>query len=708
MSNAKSPKDSSAKKLPIWTRIVLSRPMAFVARIPPIPWIIRTVTYLVAGSVRKKILEIQDLAPDTRQEQHPLDIELNLIARDIVDHLKYAGAMVAAYEYGGALPARALYVDPSLATIKEIEIWEKELQERIPGIPLSLTDPAIAKVYIHDDKYKDNLGVIAARAQTPVTSREMFDLFTPIAPEISRDFIRGIQDRLGIKQVVTIPFFISANKEYVGNLFVAKIGSDFTEDEISRLVAFSHHAASAIRSERRRLQSEANQKLVLDMQRNIASEENILDLIVKGVVNDLGYTGAMVATYEQGDALPVKGLYVNPSVATMEQINAWEDELRKRMPDLNISLTDPAIARVYIHNEYYNDNLSVKAAQERKPVISSNLFDLFVPIAPEISQDFIKGIQNSLKIRQVIAVPFFLGDQFVGNLFAATESEKFYDWEIELLQSFGNNAAAGINNAKIYKHSENRREAAQILGRMAFSAATNVHAFKNHLGVIRGNLSVLDKIDTIADNVDKRREILAQIIPPIKRRMEDIIVILEKLHTPWQIQPDIDVDVNACVTYALDKLFPSWRTEQWIEFEQKKLPNVRTSQEMLVETFRILIKNANEAILDNMSKQGEGWNCSLKIDSRLIDDSTMIQINVRDNGTGIKPEHFEKVFEMRWSTKSYGLGFGLFWVKDYIEGLGGKIFFASQVDIGTTFIVLLPVAAKHEDLDGKSEEELVK
>jgi signal transduction histidine kinase len=36
------------------------------------------------------------------------------------------------------------------------------------------------------------------------------------------------------------------------------------------------------------------------------------------------------------------------------------------------------------------------------------------------------------------------------------------------------------------------------------------------------------------------------------------------------------------------------------------------------------------------------------------------------------------------------MGFGLFWTKDYIEGLQGTIQVESEVGAGTTFIIQLP------------------
>jgi signal transduction histidine kinase len=56
-----------------------------------------------------------------------------------------------------------------------------------------------------------------------------------------------------------------------------------------------------------------------------------------------------------------------------------------------------------------------------------------------------------------------------------------------------------------------------------------------------------------------------------------------------------------------------------------------------------------------------------------------------------------RIFEMRWTTKSTGLGFGLFWAKDYIEGLGGRVEIESVWQEGTTARVFIPTPAHFEN-----------
>lgn len=62
-------------------------------------------------------------------------------------------------------------------------------------------------------------------------------------------------------------------------------------------------------------------------------------------------------------------------------------------------------------------------------------------------------------------------------------------------------------------------------------------------------------------------------------------------------------------------------------------------------------------------------------------------ISVKDTGCGISEENREKVFKNGFSTKGDGRGVGLYHTKTLVESLGGRIFFESQVGIGTVFTV---------------------
>jgi signal transduction histidine kinase len=66
--------------------------------------------------------------------------------------------------------------------------------------------------------------------------------------------------------------------------------------------------------------------------------------------------------------------------------------------------------------------------------------------------------------------------------------------------------------------------------------------------------------------------------------------------------------------------------------------------------------------------------------------------SVQDNGMGIPPEHYERVFGLfnKLDPKTDGTGIGLALVKRIIEVHGGRIWMESEVGKGTTFFFTLP------------------
>ncbi|TAG85560.1 MAG: sensor histidine kinase, partial [Bacteroidetes bacterium] len=110
---------------------------------------------------------------------------------------------------------------------------------------------------------------------------------------------------------------------------------------------------------------------------------------------------------------------------------------------------------------------------------------------------------------------------------------------------------------------------------------------------------------------------------------------------------------------------------------------VRGDEKLVGRIFVNLIKNAIEAMPEDRNPE---------IVISLIEETEgLILIKVKDNGLGIPEEIGEKIFAPNFTTKSTGSGIGLAVAKRGIEHAGGRIWFETVEEEGTTFLIELPL-----------------
>jgi signal transduction histidine kinase len=71
---------------------------------------------------------------------------------------------------------------------------------------------------------------------------------------------------------------------------------------------------------------------------------------------------------------------------------------------------------------------------------------------------------------------------------------------------------------------------------------------------------------------------------------------------------------------------------------------------------------------------------------------THVQLQVRDSGGGISPDHLPKIFEPLFTTKPGGTGLGLYIVHEIMAAHEGQVTVESICGRGTTFSLILPSA----------------
>jgi C4-dicarboxylate-specific signal transduction histidine kinase len=97
-----------------------------------------------------------------------------------------------------------------------------------------------------------------------------------------------------------------------------------------------------------------------------------------------------------------------------------------------------------------------------------------------------------------------------------------------------------------------------------------------------------------------------------------------------------------------------------------------------------LVMNGMEAMATVKDRPRE-----LLIRSHCKDDQVLVEI--QDSGTGIAPEHAEKLFSSFFTTKPGGMGMGLSICRSIVEAHDGRLWAAANAGAGATFQFTLPL-----------------
>jgi two-component system nitrogen regulation sensor histidine kinase NtrY len=103
-----------------------------------------------------------------------------------------------------------------------------------------------------------------------------------------------------------------------------------------------------------------------------------------------------------------------------------------------------------------------------------------------------------------------------------------------------------------------------------------------------------------------------------------------------------------------------------------------------IRVFTNLIKNAIQAL-----DKEEGW-----VRLQYSYNEQEVEIAISDNGSGMSEEVKQRLFIPYFTTKNSGTGIGLAMCKNMIEFSNGSIRYITELEIGTTFYVTLPLLNK--------------
>jgi PAS domain S-box-containing protein len=219
------------------------------------------------------------------------------------------------------------------------------------------------------------------------------------------------------------------------------------------------------------------------------------------------------------------------------------------------------------------------------------------------------------------------------------------------------------------------------------------HDFNNLLMIIIGNLEILDKSFSRDESVIRRALERARVGADRANALTQRLLTFSRRQSLHAEPVQVDELMSSMAEVWRQALGRTIRLG--IEASQK-LPAILVDPNQLENAILNLILNARDA-------SEPGANVKIAIDGISVDVPTLarsgqmavgdyVSISVEDQGSGILPDHIDKVFEPFFTTKptGQGTGLGLSMVYGFVKQSGGHIDIESEMGRGTTIRLIFP------------------
>jgi signal transduction histidine kinase len=353
---------------------------------------------------------------------------------------------------------------------------------------------------------------------------------------------------------------------------------------------------------------------------------------------------------------------------------------------------------------------------------------------PDVLEDpeYVVPASTLNKTRSVLGVPLLRNDRVEGTLvLARIEPVRFSERQIELVQTFADQAVIAIENVRLFDEVQARtRELAASLHELRTAqdrlvqteklaslgqlTAGIAHEIKNPLNFVN-NFSALsaeltDELNDVlkpAPLDDKIRQEVNELTHMLKDNLTkvvqhgkraDSIVKNMLLHSREGSGEHRPADINALVDESLNLAYHGARAERQgfnVTLQRDFDPAagmVELFPQEITRVFLNLIANGFYAVTKRKAEIGNsGFEPLLRAATRNLGEA--VEVRIRDNGTGIPAEVREKMFNPFFTTKPAGEGTGLGLSMSHdivVKQHGGTIEVDTALGQYTEFRIVLP------------------
>ncbi len=281
---------------------------------------------------------------------------------------------------------------------------------------------------------------------------------------------------------------------------------------------------------------------------------------------------------------------------------------------------------------------------------------------------------------------------FHGVLFAGRNIGEpgFSEADLEMFQILGRQAAAAMENARLYdeqrayirkiEESQNALLQAEKMAAAGRLSASIAHEINNPLQSVQNCLHLAGREDL---SIEKRKEYFDMAHVELERLTLTVQRMLD-FYRPGAARPE-NVDLADLLGYVIN-LTKKQLAERGVTVKvalPASLPTVMAVGSQIQQVFINLILNS----FDAMPNGGH-----LRVSARV--EKTGIEILFEDSGPGISRERQSSIFEPFFSTKDGGTGLGLTVSYNIITAHGGTLELLPDHGKGACFRVFLPIGGR--------------
>ncbi|MBU0711743.1 PAS domain S-box protein [bacterium] len=261
---------------------------------------------------------------------------------------------------------------------------------------------------------------------------------------------------------------------------------------------------------------------------------------------------------------------------------------------------------------------------------------------------------------------------------------------VSIIEYIGDKATfAVIRDVTERKRIEKEARRNQNLESIGVLAGGIAHDFNNILTIILGNITLSKMYANPEDKVYKKL-VEAEKGAMRAKDLTQQLLTFSKGGAPVKEASSVAEFLKESAAFALSgsnvKCIFSIPDELWV---------VEIDKGQINQVFNNLVMNADQAMPEGGIINIKAENITITPENVLpLQNGKYIKFSFEDHGIGIPTHHLDKIFDPYFSTKTKGSGLGLASAYSIIRNHNGLITVESELGVGTTFYIYLPVSEK--------------